>query len=285
MIEQIQRGEDLVFQAYDRRSSGQTARFDAMILNGETGEVTFPQTTADDETLTAAVAAAVAVNVTQTAQILADGGGAETETILVTGAVSIQTARTLLSGASGAYAVTLAAPGALQPAGHRKTIRMSEASNPITLLLTNVKGAPGLTATFAAVGDSLVLQSDGLAWQYMGGSTAAFLAADVGLADSETVLVAGALAVDKYLSIIDGVSGSYAVTLAAPPANSLGRRKSIRKTAANTITLALTNIVGMIDALGVPVSTTATFTTAEMALVLESNGTKWVVVGSSAVGT
>ncbi len=113
----------------------------------------------------------------------------------------------------------------------------------------------------------------------------AAVGSQVGINQTETILVAGALAVDKYLSVIDGASGSYAVTLAAPPANSLGRRKAIRKTGINSITLALTNVVGMIDALGAPVSTTATFSTAEQSLTLESNGTKWVVIGSSAVGT
>ena len=82
---------------------------------------------------------------------------ANTETILVAGAVSITQSVTSISAASGAYAITLAAPGAGM-LGHVKIIQMTVAGNNLTMALTNVfGGTAGTTATFDAVNETLVL--------------------------------------------------------------------------------------------------------------------------------
>jgi hypothetical protein len=149
-VEQIQRGEDMVFQAYDRRSFGSPARFDALIINGVTGKVTMP--TNDDD------------------------ANDDSETLLVAGAISALKKETLISAASGAYAVTLAAPDAAS-VGKIKVIRMSVAGNNLTLALTNIVGAisavgvpVSTTATFSAVTHALVLQSIGTKWMVIGSS-------------------------------------------------------------------------------------------------------------------
>lgn len=43
MILEEQRGDDRALVAYDRRSSGSAAKKDAMVINGITGKVSFPQ--------------------------------------------------------------------------------------------------------------------------------------------------------------------------------------------------------------------------------------------------
>ncbi|MFA5186894.1 MAG: hypothetical protein WC551_10480 [Patescibacteria group bacterium] len=81
----------------------------------------------------------------------------QTETILVAGAVSVTKRLTKLSAASGAYAVTLAAPNAAM-FGQVKVIEMSVAGAAITLALTNCEGqSAGTGASFDGVGEKLVL--------------------------------------------------------------------------------------------------------------------------------
>lgn len=82
---------------------------------------------------------------------------AQTETILVAGAVSVTKRITKLSAASGAYAVTLAAPDASM-LGQIKIIEMSVAGAAITMALTNVQGqSAGTEASFDATNEVLVL--------------------------------------------------------------------------------------------------------------------------------
>jgi hypothetical protein len=89
---------------------------------------------------------------------------AQTETILVTGAISITKRCTNLSAASGAYAVTLAAPDATM-LGQVKVIQMTVAGNALTLALTNVQGgSAGTTASFDAVNETLVLLAGASKW-------------------------------------------------------------------------------------------------------------------------
>jgi len=82
---------------------------------------------------------------------------AQTETILVAGAVSVVKRITNLSAASGAYAVTLAAPNASM-LGQIKVIQMTVAGNAITIALTQVLGGSAAnTASFDGVNETLTL--------------------------------------------------------------------------------------------------------------------------------
>lgn len=91
---------------------------------------------------------------------------ADSETILVAGAISLLTRVTKLSAASGAYAVTLAAP---TTPGMVKVIDMTVAGNAITLALTNVQGGTAATsASFDAVNECLVLVSGAGKWMVVG---------------------------------------------------------------------------------------------------------------------
>lgn len=82
---------------------------------------------------------------------------AQTETITVAGAITLTKRVTNLSAASGAYAVTLAAPAAAM-LGQVKVIQMTVAGNAITLALTNIIGQSGGTgASFDAVNETLIL--------------------------------------------------------------------------------------------------------------------------------
>lgn len=91
---------------------------------------------------------------------------AQTETILVTGPVSVTKRISNLSAASGAYAVTLAVPNAVM-LGQVKVIQMTVAGNALTLALTNVTGGGGTTCTFTNVDDTLVLVGGLNKWNYV----------------------------------------------------------------------------------------------------------------------
>ena len=89
---------------------------------------------------------------------------AQTSTILVAGAISVTSRVTNLSAASGAYAVTLAAPDASM-LGQVKVIQMTVAGNAITLALTNVQGgSAATTASFDAVNETLILVAGTNKW-------------------------------------------------------------------------------------------------------------------------
>jgi hypothetical protein len=93
---------------------------------------------------------------------------AQVETILVAGAISLTKRVTKLSAASGAYAVTLAAPSTAM-IGQTKVIDMTVAGNAITLALTNVVGGTAsTTASFDAVNESLVLVAGTNKWIVVG---------------------------------------------------------------------------------------------------------------------
>ena len=97
-------------------------------------------------------------------------------------------------------------------------------------------------------------------------------------ANTETILVAGAINPATRITYLDATSGTYAVTLAAPDAAMLGQVKVIEMTVAgNDITLALTEVQGGSAA------TTATFNAANETLVLVAGSLKWNVVGESGV--
>jgi len=105
-----------------------------------------------------------------TAELNVLDASANTETILVAGAINPATRITYLSAASGAYAVTLAVPSAAM-LGQVKVIEMTVAGNNITLALTNVQGGTaGTTATFNAVNETLVLVAGSLKWNVVGES-------------------------------------------------------------------------------------------------------------------
>ena len=89
---------------------------------------------------------------------------AQTSTILVAGAISVTSRVTNLSAASGAYAVTLAAPDASM-LGQVKVIQMTVAGAAITLALTNVQGgSAATTASFDAVNETLILVAGTNKW-------------------------------------------------------------------------------------------------------------------------
>ncbi len=101
-----------------------------------------------------------------------------TETILASGAVSIQTINSSLDATSGNQTNTLATPAA---DGHYKVIQMTAAGgHTATVSGTNIQGQSGKVGTFSAAADSLVLLSVGGLWVKIGGNVAfggsAFLA-------------------------------------------------------------------------------------------------------------
>ena len=86
------------------------------------------------------------------------------------GALAVDKCTSLISSA-GAESRTLAAPSALGVGGVQlKIIRMSVKVGNVTLAGTNVLGQGAATATFAAVGDSLVLMNNGSKWVEIGGN-------------------------------------------------------------------------------------------------------------------
>lgn len=96
-------------------------------------------------------------------------------------------------------------------------------------------------------------------------------------AETETVTAAGAASVTKKITNLE-LSGSGAVTLAAPDATMLGVVKVIEMTVDNgDVTLALTNVQGGSAA------TTATFDAVGEQLVLVGGSAKWTVIGEGGV--
>lgn len=100
------------------------------------------------------------------------------ETVSVAGAISTTKMLTIVANAAGAgYAATLAAPSSQD--GQLKIIKMTTATNPVTLALTNVSMSGGYTPagtttlTFSATGHSAVFIAVGSKWVYLGGSAAA----------------------------------------------------------------------------------------------------------------
>ncbi len=100
------------------------------------------------------------------------------ETVSVAGAISTTKMLTIVANAAGAgYAATLAAPSSQD--GQLKIIKMTTATSPVTLALTNVSMSGGYTPagtttlTFTSTGDSAVFMAVGSKWVYLGGSAAA----------------------------------------------------------------------------------------------------------------
>lgn len=95
----------------------------------------------------------------------------------------------------------------------------------------------------------------------------------------QTITAAGEIDLEaEYIDITGPGSGTYAVTLAAPPRP--GMRKVIEMTSTtstNSVTLALTNVAGG------SAGTTATFNAAGETLVLVSAGSKWLVLAEVGV--
>ena len=88
----------------------------------------------------------------------------QAETIVKTGVVSVTKLNTKIDSTTGTGAVTLAAPDATVY-GKLKTIEMTVDAGDITLALTQVVGgSAATTATFAAVGDTLVLLATTSKW-------------------------------------------------------------------------------------------------------------------------
>ncbi len=99
----------------------------------------------------------------------------QTETISSTGALSTTVMESIVANAGGSpYAVTLAAPSSQD--GQLKVIKMTTATNAVTLAMTNI-ATSGVytptgttTLTFSAVGHSAVFMAVGAKWVYLGGS-------------------------------------------------------------------------------------------------------------------
>ena len=88
----------------------------------------------------------------------------QAETIVKAGVVSVTKLNTKIDSTTGAGAVTLAVPDASMY-GKIKTIEMTVDGGDITLALTNVVGgSAATTATFANVGETLVLLGGTAAW-------------------------------------------------------------------------------------------------------------------------
>ena len=106
------------------------------------------------------------------------------------------------------------------------------------------------------------------------------LTATAALQAKQTISEAGGIDLSaKYVAISKGAGDSFAVTLAAPTAAQAGETKVVEMVlcTANTVTLALTNVVGgTYDAL-------ATFDAVGETLVLVASGTKWVVLKEQGV--
>jgi len=97
-------------------------------------------------------------------------------------------------------------------------------------------------------------------------------------AETETILVAGAVSASSRITHLDATSGAYAVTLAAPDASMLGQVKVITMTVAGAaITMALTECQGQSAGTG------ASFDAVDETLVLVAGPNKWTVVGEAGV--
>lgn len=100
------------------------------------------------------------------------------ETVSAAGALSTTAMESVVANASGAgIAVTLAAPSSQD--GQLKIIKMTTATNPVTLAMTNIAMSGGYTPTgtttltFSITGQSAVLMAVGSKWVYLGGSAIA----------------------------------------------------------------------------------------------------------------
>ncbi len=100
------------------------------------------------------------------------------ETVSVAGAISTTLMETIVANAAGApYAATLAAPSSQD--GQIKIIKMTTATNPVTLACTNIvfSGAytptGTTTITFTSTGDNAIFMAVGTKWVYLGGSAIA----------------------------------------------------------------------------------------------------------------
>lgn len=91
---------------------------------------------------------------------------------------------------------------------------------------------------------------------------------------TQAIAAAGAISLDaNHVKLTGPASSTYAVTLAAPTrAGQLMAIQMIATTSTNSVTLALTNVIGGTQA------TTATFDAANETLVLISVTGKWVVL-------
>lgn len=91
---------------------------------------------------------------------------------------------------------------------------------------------------------------------------------------AQAITVAGAITADGSVKrvTLDGASGTYAVTLAAPGSPGIMLCLEYIAGSTNAITLALTNVTGGSAA------TSASFNAAGESLLLYSNSTKWMVL-------
>jgi hypothetical protein len=94
--------------------------------------------------------------------------GQPIQTIIAAGAINVEAGTVKLTGpASGTYAITLAAPRAVD-AGRSLSIEMTTttASNSVTLALTNVEGGTAAaTCTWTAAGQKLILLATAAKWE------------------------------------------------------------------------------------------------------------------------
>lgn len=100
------------------------------------------------------------------------------ETVSSAGALSTTLLESIVANASGgSIAVTLAAPSSQD--SQFKIIKMTTATNPVTLAMTNIAMSGAYTPTgtttltFTSTGDSVVLMAVGAKWVYLGGSAIA----------------------------------------------------------------------------------------------------------------
>lgn len=100
------------------------------------------------------------------------------ETVSVAGAISTTKMLTVLANAAGAgYAATLAAPSSQD--GQLKILKMTTATNPVTIAMTNIAMSGSYTPTgtttltFSITGQSAVFIAVGSKWVYLGGSAIA----------------------------------------------------------------------------------------------------------------
>jgi len=97
-------------------------------------------------------------------------------------------------------------------------------------------------------------------------------------ANTETVTVAGAASVTITNTLLDSTAAGFALTLAAPGADMLGRVKVIEMTVDNgDVTLSLANVLGGTAA------TTCTWSDVDQALVLVGGTNAWHVIAESGV--
>jgi len=100
------------------------------------------------------------------------------QTVSVAGAINTTSMLTVLANAAGApYAATLAAPSSQD--GQIKILKMTTATNAVTLACTNIAFSGAYTPTgtttltFSATDHSAIFMAVGSKWVYLGGSAAA----------------------------------------------------------------------------------------------------------------